>query len=50
MAKYSGGLWAKDQVLLRFPKAKPFIAWIETPSAEDQEPMVDIVGDDDGAS
>ena len=50
LAKYSGGLWAKDQVLLRFPKAKPFIAWIETPSAEDQEPMVDIVGDDDGAS
>ena len=50
LAKYVRGLWAKDDILLYFPEAKPFVAWIKPPSAEDQEPKIDIVGDDDGAS
>ena len=50
LAKYAGGLWAKDQIFLCFLEAKPFVAWMEPPFAEDQEPMIDIVGNDDGAS
>ena len=41
---YFEGLWAKDQILLRFLEAKPFIAWMQPPI---DEPMVDIEGDDD---
>ena len=48
LAKYARGLWSKDQILLRFPEAKPFVAWMKPPHAKDQEPIVDIVGNDDG--
>ena len=44
LAKYAGGLWAKDQILLRFPEAKSFVAWMEP---LDDEPKVDIEGDDE---
>lgn len=47
LAKYAKGIWAKDQILLRFLSAKPFLAWMEAP---DDEPKVDIEGDDDDAS
>ena len=50
LAKYAWEFWAKDHILLRFPQAKPFVTWMEPPFAEDQEPMVNIVGDDNGAS
>ena len=39
LAKYSGALWAKDQTLLRFPDAQPFVEWLEPPA---DEPKVDI--------
>lgn len=43
-------LWANDQILLCFPEAKPFVAWMEPPSEENQEPMINVVGDGNGAS
>ena len=39
LAKYAGALWAKDQTLLRFPDAQPFVEWLEPPA---DEPKVDI--------
>ena len=50
LTKYAGELWAKDKILLRFPESKPFDAWMEPPSTEEQEPVADIMGNDDGAS
>ena len=44
LAKYSKALWAKDQTLLYFPEARPFVARMEPPI---DEPMVDIEGDDE---
>ena len=47
LVKYSGALWAKDQTLLHFSDAKPFVEWLEPPADESK---VDIEGDDDEAS
>lgn len=44
LSKYAGGLWAKDQILLYFPDAAPYVVWMEPPLAN--EPMVDIEGND----
>ena len=45
LAKYVGGLWAKDRILFLHPEAAPFISWMEPPPVEDHEIVLDIKGD-----
>ena len=47
LGSYVGGLLAKDEISRYFHKVAPFVDRMEPPITEDQEPMVDVVGDVD---